>query len=526
MIRSRGLQDLSLKKKGTLFGATQSSTVIAGFSSASNGATFGDNGNYLFVGNDTANYVKRYPLTVPYDTTTIQASDQTKTPVLSYAIYDLLFEPSGLVYYTFHSSLYSSGSVRKNILSVPWDLTSYVGGSAITTFKTQTSAVNHGRYNGDGSKFYMSNTSAIYQYSLSVAYDLTTATYDSVVLTTKEGSDQFIFTDDGFTLITGDEVKEINTYTLSTAYDLSTAILNKEKSLNFSDASLNNYQANNSRNIIDIVNNQIIVLSSGSRIVTYDFDTAMEIPSYGGSVFNFGVGLSNIAFSPDGLNFYCTRGVGSTPNYSQYKLSVAWDLSTASLHATYSPFGASQCEGFHITDDGTRIYYMYYNSASIYSATLSTPWDLGTAGSQVSKNLSLGVRYGIYLNRDGTEFYACGASISKYNLSTPFDITTAVASGSITEPYNSTIWGQIARSYDGSIVGVLSIYQSQGIAMSIGTENLFSLNKKMTVLQTYSADDDPIGASGNTKGLAFSSDGSLLFMSFGNYVFKYTLKGN
>jgi len=136
----------------------------------------------------------------------------------------------------------------------------------------------------DGTKMYMAGfyTDEIYQYSLSTAWDLSTASYDNIHYDfgTQAGDIRdFSFKPDGlkfYVLDYGDDL--VYQYSLSTAWDLSTLSYDN---------------------------------------VSFDFSTEFGYP--------FG-----LEFSADGSYMYITNNNVSNIGVHQYSLSTAWDLSTAS----------------------------------------------------------------------------------------------------------------------------------------------------------------------------------------------------
>ena len=93
---------------------------------------------------------------------------------------------------------------------------------------TQDSTITGMCFNDDGTKMYVCGESSdkVYQYSLSSAYDLSTASYDSVSLdvSSQQGAPRsVVFNNDGSALyIVGTSAAAVHQYTLSTEYDLST----------------------------------------------------------------------------------------------------------------------------------------------------------------------------------------------------------------------------------------------------------------------------------------------------------------
>ena len=83
--------------------------------------------------------------------------------------------------------------------------------------------VNGIAYSSDGSKMYVQDNSALYQYSLSTAYDPSTASYDSKSLSTGSAGSVFFKPDGTKVFVTFASAMDIKAYDLSTAWDISTA---------------------------------------------------------------------------------------------------------------------------------------------------------------------------------------------------------------------------------------------------------------------------------------------------------------
>jgi hypothetical protein len=137
-----------------------------------------------------------------------------------------------------------------------------------------------------------------------------------------------------------------------------------------------------------------------------------------------------LAFSSDGTKAYV---VGTTDDtIYQYTLSTAWDISTGS-YASKSLSVASE-DGSPISlffsSDGTKAYILGFSNDTIYQYTLSTAWDIST-GSYASKSFDVSSQttlpYSLYFSPDGTKAYVGNSTsiIYQYNLSTPWDISTA-----------------------------------------------------------------------------------------------------
>lgn len=213
-------------------------------------------------------------------------------------------------------------------------------------------------FKSNGTKMYVVGTvsDTVYQYSLSTAWDVSTASYDSVSLSVSSEDatpSDLIFSADGTKMyICGDTNNSVFQYTLSTAWDLSTA-----------------------------------------SYASISFSTASQA-----------VQPEGIAFKSDGTVMFIADGTTNT--VYQYTLSTAWDVSSAS-YASKSFSVASQetntVTGMDVTSDGTKMCIVGFGVDTIFEYDLSTAWDVSTA-SYNSVSLSIaaqeGAPYGLRIGND------------------------------------------------------------------------------------------------------------------------------
>jgi DNA-binding beta-propeller fold protein YncE len=120
---------------------------------------------------------------------------------------------------------------------------------------------------------------------------------------------------------------------------------------------------------------------------------------------------------------------------NQYELSTAYDISTATFEAVVLDFGGGQenlPSSMLFNDDGSRLYVMGTHGDDIDHYDLSTDYDISTAtfeavvldvSNQESRPTSM------IFNNDGSRLYVMGThgdDINQYDLSTDYDISTAV----------------------------------------------------------------------------------------------------
>ena len=220
-------------------------------------------------------------------------------------------------------------------------------------------------FNTDGTKMYMlGNTDdTLYQYSLSTAFDLSTASYDSVsfsVTGQDSNANAIVFNNDGTKMyMVGIVTDSIYQYSLSTAFDLSTA--------------------------------------------SYD--------SVSFSVASQDTNPHDIAFNNNGTKMYM---LGNTyDDVFQYSLSTAFDLSTASYDSVSLDASSldSAVQAIVFNNDGTKMYLSGGATGSIYQYSLSTAFDLSTAfydSVSFSVTGQEAIPRGVVFNSDGNKMYIIG----------------------------------------------------------------------------------------------------------------------
>ena len=230
----------------------------------------------------------------------------------------------------------------------------------------------------DGTKLYIvgKNTDAVYQYSLSTAFDITTASYDNVSQSVSQVATfpwGLSFSSDGTKFFTLDEgLDTIYGYTLTSAWDLSTA------------------QTNN---------------------IAYFTVTQDTFPK-------------GFTFNNDGTKMYV---VGWTnDSVYQYSLSTAFVVSTASYDSVSLNVSATLLNPATIrfNNDGTKAFILSWDDDTMYQYSLSTAFDISTA-SYDSKSLSFAsidtATNAFAFNSDETKMYIVGqAGDNVYQYSTNF----------------------------------------------------------------------------------------------------------
>ncbi len=248
-----------------------------------------------------------------------------------------------------------------NCFGTPWDVSTAFGG--YKKVSQQDTAPWGLFFNPDGTKMYFTgNTNrSVYQFSLSTAWDVSTATWSGAKDVSSEDTvplDIFFNPDGTKMYMSGSENSTVYQYTLDLAWNVNFATYDNK----YKDVSL------------------------------------QDTTPFG----NF--------FSPDGTKMYITGG--NTSTVYQYSLFTAWDVSTATYSKSKDISSQDNIpHGIFFSPDGSKMYIMGDINMTIYQYSVSIAWDVSTATyDNKSKDISSedGAPYGLFFNTDGSKMYFMG----------------------------------------------------------------------------------------------------------------------
>jgi len=221
---------------GTTYGSeysnTQVNAIISGRESYVQGIRFNADGTKFFAMGNDGDDVNEFTLSTAYDLATYTFVD-------SYDISGKTTNPRGLDFKTDGTEMYvvtyGDSNVHQWTLSTGFDVST---ASFTRTFDTSRNDYPNGIiFKPDGTKMYIcgsdygseDNTA---QYTLSTAWDISSASYDSVLLdhsSQDSAASDILFNDDGTKFyMLGGAGHTISEYTLSTPYQLSSASFSTE----------------------------------------------------------------------------------------------------------------------------------------------------------------------------------------------------------------------------------------------------------------------------------------------------------
>jgi len=242
--------------------------------------------------------------------------------------------------------------------------------------------------------------------AVSWTVDLSNVTYDNVsfnITSQQANPTALTLSADGTKMYVGGNTnlnEKIDQYSLSTAFDLSTASYD---SVSFASLDIQELYFSTDGTKLFYIN--LTTVFQNSLTTPFDLSTA----SYD-SVFLNVSSQENVcralAFNDDGTKMY-VAGSGNDTVY-QYSLSTAFDLSTASYDSIgFSVSSVGIPYGIRFNTDGTKMYIQGSTSDQIYQYSLSTGFDVSTASSD---GVTFAVTQGpapesLTFSADGTKMY-------------------------------------------------------------------------------------------------------------------------
>ena len=209
-------------------GATTTTAFAISQDTVPTGIAFNTSGSKMFVCGRTNSSVFQYSLSsafdvssASYDSVNFSFSAQQTTAA------GMAFNANGTSMYVLS---YAAATVYQYTLSSGFDLTTASYASKSFSVSSQEGEPHGIAFNTSGTKLYIVgvNNDTVYQYSLSSAFDVSTASYDSVSFSI--GSQEAIplgltFGDSGNKMyVIGTNGDDINEYSLSTPFDISTSV--------------------------------------------------------------------------------------------------------------------------------------------------------------------------------------------------------------------------------------------------------------------------------------------------------------
>jgi DNA-binding beta-propeller fold protein YncE len=528
-----------------------------------NGFTFNATGTKLYVVGRTNNSIFQYSLSTAYDISTASYDS------VSFSVATQETNPIEAVFKSDGTKLYVVGwggdAVFQYGLTTAYDISTASYDSVSFSFASQDSVAGSIYFKPDGTKFYILGAAndTVFQYSMTTAWDLSTASYDSVSFSFSSQETNpygLLFNSDGTKMfVTGNTGDATFQYSLTTAWDLSTASYDSvslDHTTVMTDPFGTRFNSDGSKFYVIASNDTIYQYSTTLNTNTLDLSTGavfeitptsdiqigLSNPAASGTVSaatllldgagTTGYDLGNASytnksytiteesqpyamfFKSDGTKMYAV-GIVNDAVY-QYSLSTAWDVSTASYDSVSFSVSSQSSDpqgGLVFSPDGTKMYVgSQTGSDTIYQYTLSTAWDLSTA-SYASKSFTVATQVPsmncFRLNSDGTKMFALNGgddTIYQYTLSTAYDISTASYASLTYTITEDTIPKAFDFNNDGTQLIVVGATNDDVFQYTLGTA--YTIN-------TASYDNVSLDGStqfGNPHDVLYSGDGKNLYV--------------
>lgn len=460
-------------------------------------------------------YTAGYDLSIAaYDSVSLSVSGQDTVP------YAATFKDDGTKMYMLGNN---TNNVYQYSLSTANDLSTASYDSVSFSVASQTTLPSGIFFKSDGTKMYigeLGSSNAVYQYSLSTAWDISTASYDSVSFSrTSQGNSNIsiFFKPDGTKMYSASAgAVAILEYGLSTAWDVSTASYNGSLSVSTEDAGLYGLWFKNDGTEVFITG------LTNDKVFRYDLSTAWDVTSGSYSGVSFSVSAQEtspviLTFSSDGTKMFS----GGTVTDTIYQYSTGSTVTTGSFDLS---------TGNYFTDTPSAdVEYTFSNAGDVQSFQLevtgnSAGYDLSSAAyDSVSFSVS-GQETGpidATFKTDGTKMFLIGSTgddVNEYDLSTAWDVSTASFVQSFSVSTQETFPTGIDFKSDGAKMYIIgnndTVYQySLSTAWDVSTASYDSVTLSVATEM------------GSPRGLSFKDDGTKLYTmnSVDDTVYQYGL---
>ena len=509
----------------------------------------GDNGTKLYCADNTGDKIEQFNLSTAYDLSTASYFGEALIGAQETSVRGLAFKPDGTKMFIVGSG---SDLVLQYSLSTAWDVTSATYDSVSFSTTGQTPSPASLAFNNDGTKMYFGGVGwyDVYEFDLSTAWDITTASYNLAfsVIDTGNSVNGFRFNSDGTNFyvstdgITGSGAR-IGKYSLSSAYDLSTASFSNQLLYPtlYATASANRGVAVNQ-------DESKLYFGNYTRDELYELNVAPSILTLGTGSFSSDDVKKTIAANDGKLLLTSTSGdflqIEEVSSYNQVD-SGDWSLqpivynalnndlklssatsNIQNINATGSIYALPTGTQPHLlkaSADGTKFFHVDPSTDTVYAHNLSTAWDITTAsvGSTLSVSGQETNARGLQFNNDGTRVYVSGDTgddINQYTLSTPYDLSTATFN-------HATSYA--AQTSDGKVM----LFNADGTKLYLENETQdgfvrYSLSSAYdTSTISYDGVDEvlPNFPAQNMEDGQFYDNGLILYIVSFDYISKYRL---
>ena len=538
----------------TTFSSLSGPHTVSGQSA--HGFHWSKDGTYYYIINQSNTTIYRYICTTPWDVTTVSAA-QTLSAGGSGSKYGITVSEDGKHIY--------HGTYNEQIVHIPLstahDLTTAGSHTTYTVTGSYSGGSNPGInpsnanpwdmwVNSNGTKIWslingVSTRDTIIQFSMSTAYDISTASYENHFTMSPDGNDRVKLTNDGSRLYVTDN-NAMRYWNLSPAYTLpangtsptnitlpaggGTGKFFDEYYFHTASSQVNRYtlDTNIETSSTTPAYNQYFPALTNSSNGQINSSAWLDINSMtadetknGGDIF-YAVSTDNrtswgVAKASDGVRKIAKNNSGTWQynNDAGVTVSIGYDLSSISPDNKYWDISHNtgyDYHGIHMGADGYHLYGVNQDDDFIRVWDLTTQWDISSAVYYRYRTSHLTQPRALALSVDGTKMYCSQntGDVRQYELSTAWDLTTY--SGGTSTAANLGSLDHIVFKPDGT--RVWTYYNRIIKEYSISTA--WDLTSTVTLVQTVTSTDTTYLNSGSGKTMAWNADGTAFFEAGGN----------
>ena len=248
----------------------------------------------------------------------------------------------------------ADSDISEFTVATAFDLSSTV--TYVRNFSVSSQEINPTdvAFNANGTKMFVigRHNDAVFQYTLSTGFDLSTASYDSVTLSVSSqdtAPEGLTFNSDGTKMyVAGEATDTIYQYTLTTGFDLSTAsYASKSVSVNAQDIDVSDVALSSDGTKMFIAGN------GNNTVYLYNLSTAFDVSTASYSSTSFSVGSQNsgpngLVFNNDGTKMYM-GGSGSNDTVYQYTTGASFISDSTAYGMSLKIIQDSGASGYTIT---------------------------------------------------------------------------------------------------------------------------------------------------------------------------------
>lgn len=481
-------------------------------SSTRNSMYFSSTGNKVFLSGLTNNgekVINCYDLSANFDLSTAAKSINAYIDFTNYNLINnsMEFDSTGsYLFLTTQPGVYPQ-YLYKFSLSSAYNISSaqYHSKMLITVEKSITRI----KFNSAGTKLYLIgvDNDKIYTYNLSSPYDIVnnfSTTLNKLRLNITTNATGMHFSNNGYYMYFIDDAEYIIQCYLSTAYDTGTIYNVKKKyigTLGAGETSLTGIYVKSDGTKMFLCGNASDKVFEFS-MVNYDVDSVKLLDSM--SIFGIDISVGDIKFSTDGSKMFMVGSSGDT--VACIVLNTPWSIVNgyASFVETSISAFETTSTGLDFSSDGSYLFIVGSSSDKVWKITLAAPWDISSVATRVSLSISTyeTSATGLYVTSDKI-FVNGNLYLNEYTM-TNYDIVNAVykTSNDFSIATKETLASTLCFSNDGTKVYVAglthAVYQfSLSTAWDISTMNFVQSKDFGTKFCTD---------------ILFSSDGAILLV--------------